>query len=380
MTDSERTAPCPSSINRGRTRRAPLKDVNVALIFLVSIVLIASGRANGQAFTLLAEPGGLTATSTSNNTDYNTLGNMNALGIGTAPTGLTAVTTSTGTLYYTPYGIQITGIPTGRNGYNVGVTAYVSTNFTHPAASYVQHSESCTATPGCTATQFSTMSTSSAAPTWVVPSPGVSNTTVLGALAIFLPDNDGATAYTGTDQVYVSFNLVNLSTNKVITGITQVVVLQNENLQDAVQLTLTQASGGVTITAASDYSMAFGNVNGLGINPTSPLTAATVANGAVYSTPYVLNPVFTDFTSTTGTLSVYVSTNFAHPTALTLQSANVAAGPYTSISTTAASPTLLTASATDRSQVTEYLGLLVLNAATFTGTDSATLTLTLTVP
>jgi hypothetical protein len=335
-----------------------------------------AGQASGQTLSLLAEPGGLTATSTSNNTDYNTLGNMNALGIGTAPTGLTAVTASTGALYYTPYGIQITGV----NGYKVGVTAYVSTNFSHPAASYVQHSESCTATPGCTTSQFSTMSTSSAAPSWIVPSPGVGNTTILGALAVFLPDNDGATAFTGTDQVSISFNLVNLTTNKVIAGITQIVVLQNENVQDAVQLTMTQASNGVTITTASDYSMTFGNVNGLGINPASPLTAARVTGGALYSTPYVLNPAFTDFTSTTGSLLVYVSTNFAHPTALTLQSASVAAGPYTSISTSSASPTSITTSATDRSTPTEYLGLLVSNTSSFTGADSATLTFTLTVP
>jgi hypothetical protein len=195
-----------------------------------------------------------------------------------------------------------------------------------------------------------------------------------------MPDNDGATAFTGTDQVYITFNLVNMTTNKVITSATQILALQNVIVQDAVQLTLTQATNGVTITTASDYSLAFGNVNGLGVNPTSPLTATKVAGGALYATPYVLNPAFTDFTSTTGSLLLYVSKNFAHPTALTLQSATLAAGPYTTISTSSATPTSITTSATDRSAPIEYLGLLVSNTSTFTGADSATLTFTLTVP
>jgi len=93
--------------------------------------------------------------------------------------------------------------------------------------------------------------------------------------------------------------------------------------------------------------MAFGNVNGLGVGPGAGLTTVAAAGGVIYSTPYLLNPAYGDFTSTT-----------------------------------AATPTVITTTAADRSSITRYLGLFVgLNtAAPFIGTDSATLTYTMTVP
>jgi hypothetical protein len=129
--------------------------------------------------------------------------------------------------------------------------------------------------------------------------------------------------------------------------------------------------------------MNFGNVNGLGFGPGAGLTTVAAAGGVVYSTPYLLQPVFTDFTSTTATIKVFVSTNFAHPAALVARDAAASAGPYNNIGTTAGTATQITNTAANRSSITRFLGLFVSNvngAASFRGNDNATLTFTLTVP
>lgn len=67
-------------------------------------------------------------------------------------------------------------------------------------------------------------------------------------------------------------------------------------VQSAVQLTLaTGVSGGTpcTITAASDYSMSFGNVNGLGVGtPTCGAVTSVTSSDATYATSYQLTPRF----------------------------------------------------------------------------------------
>lgn len=343
--------------------------------FSLFVVTMLAGRASCQTFTLNAVAGGITGTLVG--TDYeNTFGTMNALAIGTPQTGLTASALSNGAIYFSEFQVQFTGLAAGHTA---KFTAYVSTNFAHPAAQIV---ESCPSTSGCTTSAgYSALSTSAAAPTTVVASMG--NTTATVGIGIFLPDNDGASAFTGVDNsAVVTYTMTDLTNNHVDATATWTFNLApSETVQDAVELTLGTASGGLTVTAASDYSMSFGNVNGLGVGATVPTVAA--AGGIIYTTPYLLNPVFTDFTSTTGTLKVYVSTNFAHPTILQLEDSGAAAGPYAAISTTAASETTITTTAADRSQITRYLGLFVsLNntAAPYLGNDAATLTFTMTVP
>jgi len=145
-------------------------------------------------------------------------------------------------------------------------------------------------------------------------------------------------------------------------------------------MTLSTATGGLTVTPAADYSMNFGNVNGLGIGPAAGLTTVSVAGGKVYSTPYLLNPVFTDFTSTTATIKVALTTNFAHPVILQLDDSGSSGGPFAQITPAALQ---ITNTAGDRSSITRYLGLFVSNtngAGAFTGSDTATLTFTMTVP
>jgi hypothetical protein len=150
-----------------------------------------------------------------------------------------------------------------------------------------------------------------------------------------------------------------------------------------VRLTLATATGGLTITPGADFSMNFGNVNGLGFGPGAGLTTIAATGGVVYSTPYVLQPAFSAFRSTTATIKTFVSTTFAHPTILILRDAAASAGPYNNIGTTTGTATQITNTAADRSSITRFLGLFVSNAngaTAFQGSDSATLTFTMTVP
>ncbi|HEY6274005.1 MAG TPA: hypothetical protein VIX19_18650 [Terriglobales bacterium] len=375
---SERTRCQPRFVEDRNGQAFALTVSKSALIVLVVIVVLAPRPALGQtgAFSLLASPGGITGTLVG--TDYvNTFGNMNGLGIGAPNAGLTVSALSNGALYFSQYQVQFSSLPAGHTA---TLTAYVSTNFTHPAAQVV---ENCPNTSACTSSAgYSAMSTSAAAQTAVVASMGNGTTTV--GIGVFIPDNDGASAFTGADgAAVINFTMTDLSTRKVLATATWTFNgAPAQTVQDAVQLTLATAPGGLSVAAAADYSMAFGNVNGLGIGPGAGLTMVAAAGGVIYSTPYLLNPAYTDFTSTTATISVYVSTNFAHPAILKMEDSGASAGPYATISTTAGVPTQITSAAADRASITRYLGMFVglNNAPAFLGSDNATLTFTMTVP
>ncbi len=360
----------------GASIRRPLS----ALIILVFFLTAASPLANSQIFTLSAAPGGIALTVGGGGARYSgQFGAMNALGIGTLPTGVQVIPLTNGALYYTPYRITVTGLP---GTHKAGVTGFVSTNFGHQAALVMQ---SCPITSSCNASgQFSAMSTVAGAPTTIVAAPGIGNSTVTAGLGIFLPDNNGAAAFAGLDTARLSLTMTDLQNNHVIGTIEiRLDTPQGETVQTAVRLTLATATGGLTITPGADYSMNFGSVNGLGFGPGTGLTTVVGAGGVVYSTPYVLQPAFTGFTSTTGTIKTFVSTTFAHPTILILRDASASAGPYTNIGTTAGTATQITATAANRSSITRFLGLFVSNtngATAFRGSDSAILTFTMTVP
>ncbi len=344
--------------------------------FLVLVITMIAGRAAGQtSFSILQSPGGISFTKVGSAYET-TFGDMNALGVGTPQSGLTVSALSNGALYFSEYEVQFTGLALG----NAELTAYVSTNFAHPAAQII---ENCPSASACTSSAgYSAMSTASGSPSTVIASMGNSTATV--GIGIFLPDNDGASAFTGTDNsAVVTFTLTNLTFGIALATATMTFTLTPANtVQDAVSLALATAPSGLTVSGtASPYTMAFGNVNGLGVGATVPTVAA--AGGIIYATPYYLEPAFSDFTSTVADLEVYASTNFAHPTLLQLDDSAAAAGPYNAISTTVGTQTVMTTTAADRSTITRYLGLFVSlnNTATpFLGSDSATLTYTITVP
>jgi len=349
-----------------------------ALVILLLIVLTAPAWA-GANFDLTSATGGITLTQVGNNY-IASFGTLNALGIGTPAGGVTVIPLNNGALYFTPYSLFVHGgLPAGHTG---TVSAFASSNFGHPIALILQ---SCPSTSSCnTAGQFSNMSINAGAQTAVIPAPGVAkNQTVTAGLAIFVPDNNGANAFSGTDSTTISFTMTDFTTGTTIETLQLSLNNPSETLQTAVRLTLATAAGGVTITPGADFSLNFGNVNGLGFGPSAGLTTVAAAGGVVYSTPYVLQPAFTDFTSTIATIRTFVSTNFAHPTILILRDAATGAGPYNNIGTTAGTATQITNAAASRSSITRFLGLFVSNAngaTSFRGSDSATLTFTLTVP
>jgi hypothetical protein len=347
------------------------------LSLLIVAMLLATPLVGAITLQIQQGSGGIVISGTHPNYS-GTLGNVNGLGVGTPSAGVSLITAGVtgGVLYTTPYVLNISGM----SGTGIAtVTAYVSSNFARPAILILY---SCPINTSCTTfNNFSVLSTSAAAPTTIIPSPGVgNNTSSTATLGLFVSNANGA-AVTGAESATITFVATRTSN-----GNTDTVrlALNNETVQTAVQL-LMAAAGGLPITAGSgtDYAMGFGNVNGLGIAPPTGLTVTSVSGGVVYATPYLLQPTFSSFTSTTGTLKTYVSTDFAHNSVLQLDAATAIGGPFTAISKSSATQTVLTSSATSGTNFTSYLGLFVSNvngAGAFTGADNATLTYTLTVP
>ena len=346
-------------------------------------MVVIGSSLSAQNVTLQTASGGIVITAGF----HSGFGTVNGLGLGAAPAGTTLVTAgvSGGVLYTTPYSMAISG---AGNGNPAAVEAYVSTNFTHPTILVL---ESCYPSSSCTtAASYTVISTSSAAPTAVIPPQGIgTNSTVTGSLALFVSNANGAGSFAGTDSATITFNIYNGKTMQLVHTDTLTLDTPSQNVQTAIELALATASGGTTITPGSDFSVNFGNVNGLGVSPGANLTVVSGAGGATYGTPYLYQANFSSFASTTCSLKVYISTDFAHPNTLTLQDAAALTGPYTNISKSVGSQTVITTTATSGSSNTHYLGLYVSSASgagAFPGTagaggaDSASLTYTLTVP
>ena len=364
----------------GNSRRGLLRSWLAFVVFSLISLLESPTALAADKVNLGTDPAGITLTTIGNNYTAS-FGTMNALGVGTPATNVNTIQLTTGTIYYTYYDVIMQKVTGGDAAY---VTAYVSANFGNTSAMVL---ESCPYPSSCNASgNYTAMSTNSGAPTNIVPSPGlVQGKTAKIGLAIYLPDNDGASAYTGSllSNVTITYTAINFNTGTTIGTFTLSLTLNT--VQDAVQLTLGQATGGLLPVPGSDYSMNFGNVNGLGISPGAGLTTSTPngGGGIIYSTPYLIQPAFSDWMNTTATIKICVSKTFTHSTILIPQdSVTGAAGSFSAITTTCNGSTI-TASAADRSPITRYLGLFVSNingGSAFTGGDTATITYTMTVP
>jgi hypothetical protein len=365
---------------RSRVRQWVLKTLLVVVMGAPTPVWAA------VTLSLATDPGGGLNILGARPTYSSGFGSVNGLGVGTPAAGITIITTgvSGGVLYTGAYDIVISGM---LATHRATVDAYVSTNFAHPT---ILKLESCQVGGACTtAAGFTILSTSAAARTPVIPSPGVANGTYKATLGLFVSNTNGAGTFSGADSATITFRATDTTS-----GGTSTVTLRlnnpSENMQTAVQLLLAQASGGLAISPASDFAADFGNVNGLGVgSAVGGLTIVSATGGVIYSTPYLLQPSFADFASTTGTLTVYVSTDFAHPSTLQMRDSTAAGGPYNAISKLSGSPTTLTTAAASGASLTRYLGMFVSNAngvgafpgtAGGSGADSVTLTYTLTVP
>ena len=344
-------------------------------VALIALILAVSLTAAGQQLTIGTAPGGIVISGGAGNNYSASFGTMNALGIGTPATGVTVLPLGNGALYYTSINLIIPNVPGSHNGV---ITAYMNPNFGHSAALIA---EGCVVNGSCaTSGGYSAIGLTPATDTDLLSPPGIDNTTVQAGLAIFIPDNNGATAYSGGDTAKITIRMWDsVKTNKQL-GKDITLSLTTQTVQTAVQLTLATAPGGVNIATALDYSLNFGNVNGLGIGPAPGLTTSAIAGGVIYSTPYLIKPAFAEFSSTTSTVKVAVTTDFQYPTVLNLRDASASGGPYTTLTTT---PLQITNTAADRSSITRFLGLFVSNVngpTAHTGTFNATLTFTLTVP
>jgi len=339
----------------------------------------AATSARAQNIALQTASGGVTI-SGSNPNWLAGFGNVNGLGLGTPGAGVSLITSgvSGGVLYTTPYTIHVAGAGGGNRAV---VRAYVSTNFTHPAILQLQ---SCYPAASCsTASSYTILPTSAAAEIDVISIPGVLNANYDGSLGLFVSNLSGAGAFAGADSATITLHTYAWNGSVLQLKDTDTLTLNSpsENVQTAVQLLLASA-GGITISPASDFSTSFGSVNGLGIGPAPGLTVTGVGGGVLYRTPYSIQPTFASFSSATGTVKVYVSTDFGHPTILELRDSpdNVT---YTAISKLVGSQTNLTSTAASTTPITRYLGLFVSNSnglSAFTGADSAILTYTLMVP
>jgi ABC-type iron transport system FetAB ATPase subunit len=302
-------------------------------------------------------------------------GSINGLGLGTPGTGQTILTVNGGVLYTSPYNIVVTA---AGGVHKAVVKVYVSANFVHSSILEVYScTSSCT-----TASNYGPISTNVLSPTDVIASPGSGNATVTRSLGVFVSNQNGAAAFTGTDSATVTYEVFDASNNSLQETHTLGLSSPNENMQTSLRLVLSTAPGGRTISTASDFSISYGTVNALGISPGTNLTTTAVSGGQLYSTPYQLQPTFAGFSSTSGTLTTYVSTDFAHPLQLELRDSSNGSS-FSAISKASGSQTTLTSSAASSSTVTRHLGLFVSNtngATVFNGADNATVTFTLVVP
>lgn len=159
----------------------------------------------------------------------------------------------------------------------------------------------------------------------------------------------------------------------------------NATVQTAVQLTLATGSTGspCTISAGGggDYSMSFGNVNGLGTgSPTCGVVASTTSSGATYATSYQLTATYSGFSSTSGTVVTLTSPGFTHSTVLSLAEGSSTAGPFIDIPN--AGTTVTVPATSSGAVVSRALALTVASTnggTAFAGADSAIVTFTLTV-
>ena len=344
----------------------------VAIAAGVFAYLVLAGTPAFAQTIVLATNGGITITGTTPAWSAS-FGSVNGLGLGTPGTGQSILSSVGGVMYTSPYAIVASGV-SGAN--KAVVRAYVSTNFAHPTILQLY-----TCKTGCTnANNYTAISTSALALTDIIDPPGANNGSTTRYLGLFVSNQNGAAAFAGTDSATLTLTVYNNSTGSLVG--THTWAITNENVQTALKLVLATAPSGQVISAGSDFSLSYVNVNGLGLGPSPNLTVTSVSGGVIYSTPYLLQPTFASFSSTTGTLQAYVSTDFVHPAQLELRDSSSGSG-FSAISKASGSQTTLTTSATTASTVTRYLGLFVSDAngaSVYTGTDNATVTFTLVVP
>ena len=345
----------------------------VAASWVVGVigVLLVARPAEAQTLTLQTASTGVAVSGTNPNWMAG-IGNVNGLGVGSPAAGVSVMTSGVagGVLYTTPYTLVIAGQASN-------VRAYVSSNFSNPSAVELR---SCYPASGCaTAGGYTVLSTNAASPTTVIGGAPSGGGTFTGSLAVFVRTGNGAGLTAASSSATVTFltyrggggsNLQDTDTLGV-----------SVTLQTAVRLLL-QSAGGAAVTPASNYTLSFGSVNGLGIGPGAGLSVLPVSGGVIYRTPYGITASFSGFSATTASIKAHVNIDFTNPSALAVRRSgdNLT---FSALSKQAALPTSITNSATTGALVTDYLGLFVATvngSGAVTGPDNAVVTFTLVVP
>jgi hypothetical protein len=354
--------------------------MRIALCALLLTALTCTPAAAAVSISVSSAGGGVTLGGSGSAGTMN-VGNGNGLGVGTAGTNVTRVVLASGPAYTSPFTLSLAA---WGGTASVTVTAYVSGNFAHGAgATPLMRATYCIAADCTVAANHQTLSTSAGSPSAL--RSGLANnatfTANVGALIVYV---NGGTAFTGLDSATITFTAVDAN-NTAHTATATLTV--SATVQTAVQFSLDTASGvGVTGGTTTDYLIDFGTVDGLGVSSGNGATKSTSATGALYSTSYLVRPAFSSMSSTTGTVRMYVSSNFAHTALLQLQDSTTgASNSFSAISTNSAagSQTVISGSAASRTDITRYLGLYafaVNGAGAFVGADSAVITYTLIVP
>lgn len=375
---------------RGLLRLAALKAIRSVALFLALVGWLCFSSAipcGAQTATLQTNGAGFTI---SGGAPYRAgFGNVNGLGIGTpfvggpASGGVTVIQTTGGVIYYTPYTIVLSGANNGHHG-EVRATIALGGNFA--TSSSVIQIRSCPVSGACTLDTSYTAVPNNPGEVVVLASTAT-NASYTAYIGLFVASNNGF-AITAGDSATITFRVYDASHNNLNQTLQLKLDNPAETVQTALQMVLASSTG-LTISPTGgtpDFTASFGNVNGLGITPAAGLTIVNgqVANGALYTTPYLIMPTFSGFTTTSGTtISTYVSTDFVHSTILKLYDSGSSGSGYSAISKTSGSPTPITNSVTSGSSITRYLGLFVGNnnaPGIVTGSpETATLTYTITV-
>lgn len=147
-------------------------------------------------------------------------------------------------------------------------------------------------------------------------------------------------------------------------------------VQTAVQLNISTGAGGATVsgsTATGLFSIAFGNVNGLGLGtPAAGVTVTVDSLGALYKTPINLTPIYSGFDTETADITVEAGTSGDEDLAREGSSS------ISSSSTVSASPVSVISNAASGSNNERYVGFYIPRTEV-TGAKTATLIYTITV-
>lgn len=156
---------------------------------------------------------------------------------------------------------------------------------------------------------------------------------------------------------------------------------------NAIQLDISTAASGAPITGTTGknstgvFAIDFGNVDGLGLSPSSSNVSVDItSSGATYTTPITLTPEFSGFANNAASVSVKLDATAGTALGRAAAREGAAANTVSAPSTTA---TVFTTTAPSGTNITRYVGLFVSNAngaSKVTGSLASRIIYQVTVP